>query len=227
MAIRSRVLGAAFLLACSDAVAQAQPKPGGSEARGGSAPVPVPVEVALVDRYASMNLILAKPLAAASRWGVFHQSTLVVGHSGSATPDDLATQTLLTFAPAGGFRLTAGAFYATTPGVVATAGGQYLHAGPNWFVLLSPRVSLEGDPAYSAFSIVRYQRGPRTGTRLYLELQALNTFRAEEHIRSFQWLRLGADRRGTQFGLALNFDAEGRNPRTETSVGVFLRRPLF
>ena len=97
----------------------------------------------------------------------------------------------------------------------------------NWFVLVAPRVNLESDPSYSIFSILRYSRGEIGRPRLYLALQALNAFDARQHIRSYQWTRIGADVRGTQFGLAVNFDEAGPNPRVNASVGVFVRREVF
>lgn len=179
------------------------------------------------DAYASVNLVLSKPFAPASRWGVFHQSTLVAGYGEDDEEDDLAMQSLLTFAPGGRFRLTAGAFYGSVPGVSPTVGMQYLRAGERWFVLVSPRVNVERDPSSSIFSILRYGRGAGPGRRLYLSMQALNTFDAYRHIKSYQWMRVGLDLRGTQFGLGVNFDEDGPKPRVETSIGVFVRREVF
>jgi hypothetical protein len=178
------------------------------------------------DVYSSAVLVLSKPFAPRSRWGVFHENTLRAFYD-DADAGDVAAQTLLTFAPGERFRLTAGAFYGTAPGVSPTAGVQYVKPGKHWFVLVAPRVNLESDPSYSVFSIVRYTRGTEGRPRLYVALQALNAFDARQHIRSYQWTRVGADVRGTQFGLAVNFDRSGPNPRLDTSAGVFVRREVF
>ncbi len=43
------------------------------------------------------------------------------------------------------------------------------------------------------------------------------------HARSFQQLRAGVNKKGFQFGLAIDFDQYGESPITKTSPGAFLR----
>ena len=210
------------------AIAHAQAPTPAREAAGTGRPssAPVPVELMIGDEYSSAVLVLSKPFAPKSRWGVFHENTLRAFYDESRD-GDVAAQTLLTFAPGAGFRVTAGAFYGTAPGVSPTAGVQYVKPGKRWFVLVAPRVNLESDVSYSIFSILRYTRGAEGRPRLYIALQALNAFDAQRHIRSYQWTRIGADVRGTQFGLAVNLDEAGPNPRVNASAGVFVRREAF
>jgi hypothetical protein len=89
---------------------------------------PVPIELMIGDEYSSAVLVLSKPFAPKSRWGVFHENTLRAFYDESRD-GDVAAQTLLTFAPGAGFRVTAGAFYGTAPGVSPTAGVQYVKPG--------------------------------------------------------------------------------------------------
>lgn len=42
--------------------------------------------------------------------------------------------------------------------------------------------------------------------KLYVSLQTLNIFDANNHIKSYQWTRLGVEISGTQFGLTVNVD---------------------
>lgn len=196
------------------------------EPAGAARSAPVPVEVMVGNAYSSAVLVLSKSFAPRSRWGVFHENTLRAFYD-ETEDGDVAAQTLLTFAPSAGFRVTAGAFYGTAPGVSPTAGVQYVKPGKRWFLLVAPRVNLERDASYSIFSILRYTRGAEGRPRLYLAVQALNAFDARQHIRSYQWTRVGVDVRGTQFGLAANFDAAGPNPRVDASAGVFVRREVF
>ena len=55
---------------------------------------------------------------------------------------------------------------------------------------------------------------------LYASLQALNTFEANGHIKSYPWTRMGLEIKGTQFGLAANFDELGPNPPLKFSTGI-------
>ena len=85
--------------------AQAPTTTGEREPSGASrqASAPVPVEVMVGNAYSTANLVLNKPFAPGSRWGVFHQNTLSMFYN-DAQHGDLAAQTLLTFAPGAGFR---------------------------------------------------------------------------------------------------------------------------
>ncbi len=58
-------------------------------------------------------------------------------------------------------------------------------------------------------------------------MRALNIFDAGGHVKSYQWVRLGLEIRGTQFGLAANFDEFGPDPDAYFSMGLFVRRELF
>ncbi len=126
-------------------------------------------------------------------------------------------QQLLFFEPVKGFRLTGGAFYGG-PGFNPTAGMQYVNAGRVLFMLISPRINIESDPSFSIFTILRYKPDIARNTKLYLAAQLLNTFDTSDHIKSYQWLRVGLDLEGTQFGIGVNFDEFGptrtsRRPR--------------
>jgi hypothetical protein len=58
-------------------------------------------------------------------------------------------------------------------------------------------------------------------------VQALNLFDANGNIKSYQWMRLGLEVKGIQFGLAANLDEYGPNPSLDTNLGVFIRKEIF
>lgn len=184
----------------------------------------MPLELAAGHRYATVNFVISKGITHTSKFGFFHQHTLTAAYE-DGTQDDLAMQNLLYFEPLDGFRLTGGAFYGK-PGFNATAGMQYVKGGRTFFILLSPRVNIESDPSFSVFSILRYNPAIAGTTKLYLSMQALNTFDTEQHIKSYQWLRVGLDVNGTQFGPAVNLDEFGPNPSVRFTLGAFVRRAI-
>jgi len=187
---------------------------------------PIPVEFMMGYRYSTVNLVLSKPFTETSKLGFFHLNTLTVNYN-DKNKNDLALQNLVFYEFLKNFRITGGAFYSTKPGYSATVGLQYINPGKKWFILISPRVSIEGDPSFNLFSIVRYKTDITSKTRLYTSLQALNIFDCKSHIKSYQWLRIGLEIKGTQFGLSANFDEFGPNPELESSLGLFIRREIF
>lgn len=187
---------------------------------------PVPVEFMAGSAYASINVVMSKSLAPDSRFGFFHLNTMVMDWQ-DREENDLTMQNLLFFEPVEGFRLTGGAFYATRPGFHPTAGMQYINAGRKWFVLLAPRVNIEQEPTWSIFSILRFKPALNEHVSLYTSLQLLHLFDAEGHIKSYQWMRVGVDKAGTQFGFTVNLDESGPSPEVAFSAGVFVRREIF
>lgn len=186
---------------------------------------PIPIEVTVGDDYASTNLVVSRPFTPTSRLGFFHLSTLEMDYEDESR-NGIAIQNLAFLELGGGLRVTGGAFHSER-GFSPTAGLQYIRPGRNLFVLVSPRVNIESDPSYSVFSIVRYRPQLTTNVRLYAAAQLLNSFNAERHLRSYQWLRLGVEVKGTQFGLAVNLDEDGPDPELAFNVGMFVRRDIF
>jgi hypothetical protein len=187
---------------------------------------PIPVEFMAGNRYATINVVLSKNFSQTSRFGFFHLNTLTMNYS-DKNKNDLALQNLLFFEPLKNFRITGGAFYSTKPGFSPTAGIQYINAGKKWFILISPRINIESDPSFNNFSIIRYKTRISEKTILYTSLQALNIFDATGHIKSYQWVRTGMEIKGTQFGIAFNFDEFGPNPKITGNFGVFVRKEIF
>lgn len=187
---------------------------------------PIPVELMMGNRYSTVNVVLSKPFTETSRLGFFHLNTLTVNYN-DKNKNDLALQNLVFYEFLNNFRITGGAFYGTYPGFSPTVGMQYINPGKKWFILISPRISIKEDPSYNLFTIIRYKTDINSKTRLYTSLQALNIFDGKSHIKSYQWLRVGLEIKGTQFGLSANFDEFGANPELESSLGLFIRREIF
>ncbi len=195
-------------------------------AAGKSLGQPIPVEIMLGSRYTAINVVVSKQFAEHSKFGFFHLNSLTIDYQ-DKNKSDLALQNLLFYEFIENFRLTAGVFYGTKPGFSPTAGAQYLKIGPKWFVLFSPRINIESDPSVNLFTIVRYKTKINEKIGLYTSLQALNIFDGYGHIKSYQWFRAGMDLKGSQFGIAANFDEFGPGGSLTASVGVFLRKEIF
>lgn len=187
---------------------------------------PIPVEFAANSQYSAVNLVLSKNFTHTSRFGFFHLSTLTKDYN-EKQKDDLALQNLIFFEAVRNFRFTGGMFYGTKPGFTPTAGMQYVNIGKKWFVLVAPRINIEKEPAYNVFSIIRYKTAITDKSSLYLSLQALNLFNSSHHIKSYQWVRFGLEKKGTQYGLAANFDEFGPKPKTDFNLGLFVRKEIF
>lgn len=185
---------------------------------------PIPIELTLGRDGITTNLVVSRPFTKTSPIGFFHLSTLQFGYERD-TETDMAIQNVLFAELGGGFRAIGGVFN-TQRGFSPTAGLQFIKANRDLFLLVAPRVNIGSDPSYSIFSIVRYRPPITSRLRLYAAGQLLNTFDADQHIRSYQWLRIGLELKGTQVGFALNFDQRGPRRTASVDPGVFIRREI-
>jgi hypothetical protein len=76
-------------------------------------------------------------------------------------------------------------------------------------------------------TIIQFKPDINEKMKLYTRIQALNLFDAGGNIKSYQWLRLGLELKGLQFGLAANLDEYGPDPSVEASFGLFVRKEIF
>ena len=162
----------------------------------------LPVEIMTGNLYSTVNTITSKKLSQESKFGYFHLHTLQIDNKSTAA-NDLILQDLLYFEPIKHFRMTAGSFYNIYAGFAPSLGVQYVQNTKNLFVLISPKVNLYHNAQYDFFSVVQYKPSLTEKVKLYSRLQLLNVFGSEGNIKSYQWVRLGVEVKGIQFGLAV------------------------
>jgi hypothetical protein len=123
-------------------------------------------------------------------------------------------------------RVSGGVVY-NNGGFNPTAGLQYIYVGKKLFFLFAPRVNIKSDPSYDIMTIIQYRPEINDRVKLYASLQMLNVFDKGGNIKSYQWIRLGLEVKGIQFGLAADVDEYGPNPSATGNFGVFIRKEIF
>jgi hypothetical protein len=132
----------------------------------------------------------------------------------------LYVETIKNLRVAGGVAYSSGGFD-------PTAGLQYVYSGRKFFFLFAPRVNIESDPSYDFMTILQFKPSISDNFKFYSRIQALNVFNSSGNIKSYQWLRIGLEIKGVQFGLAADFDEYGPNPSVTNNLGIFLRKEIF
>jgi hypothetical protein len=186
---------------------------------------PIPVELMAGNRYATINVVVDKKFTQSSKLGFFHINTIQIDYRNKLN-NDFMMEDLLYFEPVKHFRFTGGAFYGH-PGFIPTVGLQYVRGGKDLFLIIAPRINLQKDLEYDIVSILQYNPKLNEKIKLYSRLQLLNLFNSSSNIKSYQWIRLGLEINGIQFGLAADFDEYGPRPKVEHNIGVFIRREIL
>jgi hypothetical protein len=186
---------------------------------------PIPVELMLGQKYGTVNLSFSKNFSPASRFGFFHMNTIQFDYK-DKNYNSFIVQDQLYVETVKNLRIAAGVVY-SPGGFNTTAGLQYVYSGKNLFFLCAPRINLETNPSYDIMTILQFKPQLNDRVKLYTRLQMLNLFDSGGNIKSYQWIRLGLEVKGIQFGLAADVDEYGPNPAATGNFGVFIRKEIF
>ena len=102
-------------------------------------------------------------------------------------------------------------------------GIHYFKAKKSLMVYALPSINVSNELLYSWFSILRYTPVIKNDWKLYTSLELFSAFGQIGHLSSVQRVRLGVDKKGNQFGLAINV-GESRFSDTDVNPGVFFRK---
>ena len=186
---------------------------------------PVPVEFMLGNKYGSVNVVLTKKFSKNSRFGFFHLNTVEFNYN-EEQKNSFILQDLLFVETLKNLRFAGGVAY-SKGGLSPTAGLQYIYSGEKLVFLCAPRVNIENEASYDIFSFIQFKPPINNNLNLFTRIQSLNVFDASGNIKSYQWLRIGLETGGVQFGVGLNFDEFGHNPEVTTNYGLFIRKEIL
>ena len=104
------------------------------------------------------------------------------------------------------------------------AGLHYFKAGKKLMIYTLQAISLNSD-LLSSFSIIRYTPILSSSLKLYTSIELFSAFGRAGHLGSVQRVRLGLDKTGLQFGLAINLSWRGKKIElVDSNPGLFLRK---
>jgi len=186
---------------------------------------PIPIELMMGHKYGTVNLAFGKNLSQNSRLGFFHMNTVQFDYK-DKNNNSFILQDLLYVETVKNLRVAGGVVY-SPGGFNTTAGLQYVYGGKKLFFLCAPRINIESDPSYDIMTIIQYTPDINERVKLYTRLQLLNLFHSGGNIKSYQWIRLGIEVRGIQFGLAADIDEYGPHSSATGNFGVFFRKEIF
>lgn len=103
------------------------------------------------------------------------------------------------------------------------AGIHYFKANKTFMIYALPSININDELLYSWFSILRFTPAIKADWRLYSSLELFSAFGQTGHLSSVQRIRLGLDKKGYQFGPAINLN-KNRSSKLDVNSGIFLRK---
>ncbi len=155
------------------------------------------------------------------RWSLFSRSRATVDYEEQT---NLFTGAYLNYTTSSGLGATLVGRIATA-GAGADAGIHYFKASSSFLIYALASIELADELSYSWFSIMRFTPELNTNWRLYSSLELFSNFNKEGHRASVQRIRLGLDRKGYQFGLAINLAGLSKSYEIiDDNLGIFIRK---
>lgn len=199
-----------LLLLLSNSLAKAQPSP---------------IELMIGQRYGTVNLIYDSHFSQSSRFGLFHMNTVQFDFKNKLY-NSFIVQDQIYFEIIKNLRIGGGVVY-SKGGFNTTAGLQYVYGGKKLFFLCAPRINIKNNSSCDLMTIIQYKPEINDRLKLYTRFELLHLFDSGGNIKSYEWIRLGLEVKGIQFGLAADFDEYGPRPSTVSNFGVFIRKEIF
>lgn len=162
------------------------------------------------------------PIAANSRFAVFHTSSLHALYD-EEEKNEVMSQTYITYSLQKFLRLAVGTFYASKPGISPSASLQVVVSRNNFRAWLVPRVDLKEGGSFEGMTLLEFIPPLRQDISLYIRTQLMTNYGPRYHNRSYQNFRAGIRYKTITSGLALNVDERGREKQTQHNVGFFLQ----
>ena len=186
---------------------------------------PIPAEIIMGDKYGSVDVALNKRMSQDSRFGLFHLNMMQFYYDETEKNsfmfmDQLFVETYKNLMVLGGVSYS-------PMGFMSCAGIQYVFGGKNFMVILYPGIFISKDPSFYGINSFQYSPSINDKIKLLLLAELLNVFNSDGNVVGAQWLRLGIEVKGIQFGLGVNLDEVGPNPPVEANIGLFVRKEIF
>ncbi|KXX67138.1 hypothetical protein [Flammeovirga sp. SJP92] len=104
------------------------------------------------------------------------------------------------------------------------AGVHYFKASKKFVIYALPSININNELLYSWFSILRFTPDLNKQWKLYSSLELFSAFSDIGHLSSVQRVRIGLDKKGNQFGLAVNLHESRYSASIDINPGLFFRK---
>ncbi|ASZ11830.1 hypothetical protein KTO58_15735 [Chitinophaga pendula] len=185
---------------------------------------PIPVEVLGGYRGIFYQHTIARPMG--GRFGWMHIANVLRVYDTKVYGNELMNQGYVTYGMSRSFTLLLGAHYTNVTDLRGSVAVQFAQQRGDWFYVLMPRADVMLNGSWELFTLVEYRPSVGARAKLYTRLQTMTNAGPYHHNRGYQYLRVGVDLKGVQFGIGMNLDEYGPSATIQPNAGLFLRKEL-
>ncbi|WP_221393786.1 hypothetical protein [Dyadobacter sp. NIV53] len=195
---------------------------------------PIPIEIFAGNKAFTFQLIVSEQFSPKSRFGFFNVTNFMGDYKKIGQTAEFFSQSILTAQVWKGISVTGGlsAIGSSNSNLITvrpTAGLQYLFAGPDFVIVVLPRLDLTQTYNFETFTVLEFKPRLSKNWGIYTRLQGLYNYntKLDFHEVSSIYLRLGVSFKSVQFGVGSNHDFYGPNADNVNNFGVFIKTDIF
>ncbi|MGS2763684.1 hypothetical protein [Sinomicrobium sp. M5D2P9] len=155
--------------------------------------------------------------------GFFHTSSVLIPYDKNRG-NEIMSQSYVSYTLSEHWTSGIGSIFTPLDRVRPSVFFQYFQKKRTTSVLVFPRIDIWSEPNFEMMGFIEYRQAGRQNIKIYARLQYMTTWNLREHVRSYQYGRVGIDMEEIQFGLAANFDQYGSFATSYNSIGIFVRK---
>jgi hypothetical protein len=190
---------------------------------------PLPVEVLFGNNRFNLQTLINKQFTPTSRFSFLSVTSFASAYDNSVSNRDFITNSQVSYEVYKNFGLALGMSMNANVGFTPVAGLEYVRVRPALLLVFTPNIHLTHDHNFEGLTVIEWKPLVSENWRIYSRFQALYDYNsyAEEHERSYMYLRLGRQWKQTALGLAANFDWYGPQRQEKGNYGLFVRYLFF
>ncbi len=188
-----------------------------------SARAQVPVEISTGHSSYYYQHAFSAKFSTEKPFGFFHTSSLLIPYDKNRG-NEIMSQSYVSYALSDRWSAGMGSIFTPLNRVRPSVFFQYFLKGRTTSVMVYPRADLWKDPNFELMGFMEYRGGESRKMRVYARLQYMTTWNLQQHVRSYQYLRVGINLDKIQLGPAVNIDQYGGSATSYSSVGLFVRK---
>ncbi len=157
-----------------------------------------------------------------SRFGFFSTSSMNLFYN-NYLPNELMSQSYLTYSILPSLKISLGTFYATVPGLNYSANLMYAKSFKDFTLVAALRSDIKNNPSADLMVFAEYKPKINSKVKFYSRFQTMNNYSINQHNRSYRHYKIGLEMSQIQFGLALNSEHYGKEYKSFWLNGLFVK----
>jgi hypothetical protein len=191
--------------------------------------IPTPTELMVGNRVLNYQMVINKKFSSESKFGIFSQVSFTADYKNNKANNEFMVPVQVNYSIDKHFAVNMGFAMNSNWGFRPTVGLQYLYAKKDLLIFDAPSLYLTESHNIENFGFILFKPSINKKLCLYTKLQVLYSINTEtgKHDRSYDYIRLGFNKKTFSFGFAANWDWYSPMKIKKENFGIFIAKDFY